>query len=139
MTATTLKDTVIVDIDGTLRDWDGSIVEKGMAFAQRHHDLGHVLAIASLRDDVSARAWLADSFPLPFIGPFCRPAGDQRGGPVFKYDVACALLREGYNVVGAVDNDPMTCWMWHRWARWYNRKHTSPAEFDLVKTSFSPR
>jgi phosphoglycolate phosphatase-like HAD superfamily hydrolase len=131
-------DTVVLDLDGTLRDWDGSLIRKGMAFAERHHQLGHALAVVTLAAEPDAEAWLAANFTLPFIGPFCRPPGDRRNGPLFKYDVACQLLQQGFNVVGAAEDDAATMWMWQRWARWYSRR-TSPATFDLLKVTFSRR
>lgn len=132
-------DTVVLDLDGTLRDWDGSVIGKGLAFAQRHHDAGHALAVVTLADELDAQPWLTASFELPFLGPFCRPPGDRRNGALFKYDVAVDLLRAGFNVVGAAEDDPQCMWMWQRWARWYNNKNTDPATFDLCKVTFSRR
>jgi hypothetical protein len=130
---------VVLDVDGTLRDWDGSVIGKGLAFAQKHHQLGHAIAIVSLSPASDVQSWLDASFPLPILGPFCRPPGDRRGAALFKYDVACQLLKNGVNVIGAADDDPQVLWMWQRWARWYNRVNLSPAEFDLLKVTFSRR
>jgi hypothetical protein len=134
-----MMDTVVLDLDGTLRDWDGSVISKGMAFAEKHHKLGHALAVITLSQASDAQSWLAANFPLPFLGPFCRPPGDRRSAALFKYDVACQLLQNGFNVVGAAEDDVMVAWMWRRWAAWYNRRNTNPAEFDLCKVTFSRR
>jgi phosphoglycolate phosphatase-like HAD superfamily hydrolase len=131
-------DTVVLDLDGTLRDWDGSIIRKGLAFAEKHHQLGHALAVVTLAAEPDAEGWLAANFELPFLGPFCRPPGDPRAPALFKYDVAVDLLKADFNVVGAAEDDPKVMWMWQRWARWYN-SHTSPATFDLLKVTFSRR
>ena len=131
-------DTVVLDLDGTLRDWDGSVIRKGLTFAEKHHELGHALAIATLSDESEAQSWLAANFTWPFIGPICRPPGDRRNGALFKYDVACQLLRDGFSVVGAAEDDAQVLWMWRRWARWYQQRCT-PAEFDLLRVTFSRR
>jgi hypothetical protein len=131
-------DTVVLDLDGTLRDWDGSVIGKGLAFAERHHKAGHTLAVVTLADEHDAEYWLEANFTLPYIGPYCRPPGDRRNAALFKYDVACELLHHGFNVIGAAEDDPAVMWMWQRWSRWYNQR-TSPATFDLLKITFSRR
>lgn len=126
-----MTDVVVLDVDGCLRDWDCSVIDKGMAFAEKHHELGRVLVIASVGESV--QKWLAENFPLPFLGPFCRPVFDDRPAAVFKQALALELENEGYRIVGAADDSARVLRMWQLWAG----ERENPESFDLLRTTFS--
>lgn len=106
---------VIVDMDGTLENWDGSVNDDGMAYVHEHHAAGRVIVIVTARDHETCYArthrWLTEHLAVPFVGPFCRTLTDPRYASAFKQDV-CERLSHLYRVIGAIDDNPHVLAMW---------------------------
>lgn len=107
---------VILDMDGTLENWDGHPNPVAMEYAERHHSEGRVLVIVTARDhDWSYQRthdWLRKHLHLPFVGPICRPNDDERYACDFKkaiYDQLSAV----YDIVSAIDDDHYVLGMWN--------------------------
>lgn len=111
----TKPEAVILDMDGTLENWDGWPNPHAMEYAQKHHDEGRVLIIVTARDHEwsykRTHDWLRNHLHLPFVGPICRPADDERYACDFKKHVY-DQLSVVYDVVSAIDDDDYVLGMW---------------------------
>jgi hypothetical protein len=111
----TKPEAVILDMDGTLENWDGWPNSHAMEYAQAHHDQGRVLIVITARDHEwsykRTHDWLRDHLHLPFVGPICRPADDERYACDFKKHVY-EQLSAVYDIVSAIDDDGYVLGMW---------------------------
>lgn len=111
----TKPEAVILDMDGTLENWDGHPNPHAFEYAQAHHDKGRVLIIITARDHEWSYSrthdWLRKHLHLPFVGPICRPADDERYACDFKKHVY-DQLSVVYDIVGAIDDDDYVLGMW---------------------------
>lgn len=127
----TRPEAVILDMDGTLEDWDGYPNDHAMEYAREHHAQGRVLIIVTARDHKwsykRTHDWLRKHLDLPFVGPICRPADDQRYACDFKKHVY-DQLSVVYDIVSAIDDDHYVLSMWR-----------SIPGLDVVATSYSSR
>lgn len=108
---------VIVDMDGTLENMDGSINDAGMAYVEEHYRCARTIIVVTARDHEHSfdytHEWLRHFMPVPFIGPFCRAIGDRRHAVEFKRDVH-AHLSGLFEIVGAIDDNPFVLEMWSK-------------------------
>lgn len=120
---------VIIDMDGTLENWDGHPNPPGLEYAQRHHAEGRVLIILTARDHEwsyqRTHDWLVKHLDIPFVGPICRPADDGRYACDFKRAVH-DQLSSVYEIVSAIDDDNYVLEMWR-----------SIPGLEVVETSYS--
>lgn len=111
----TRPEAVIIDMDGTLENWDGHPNPPGLEYAERHHSEGRVLIILTARDHEwsyrHTHDWLVKHLDIPFVGPICRPADDQRYACDFKRAVH-DQLSSVYDIVSAIDDDNYVLEMW---------------------------
>jgi hypothetical protein len=111
----TKPEAVIIDMDGTVENWDGSPNPPGIEYVLHHHAQGRVIIALTARDhDWSyhhTHEWLTRHLQIPFVGPFCRPDDDERWACDFKRDVYYQLS-SFYNIVGAVDDNEHVLEMW---------------------------
>ena len=112
---TAKRSAVIVDMDGTLCGWDGSVLTGGMVWVEGQHDAGHAIIILTYRDRQSwfmdTHLWLRRNLTVPFVGPVCRQPGDNRSAPAFKRAAFHKLSRQ-FNIVAAIDDEPEVLAMW---------------------------
>lgn len=120
---------VIIDMDGTLENWDGKPNPPGLEYALKHHSEGRVLVILTARDhEYSYRHthdWLVRHLDVPFVGPICRPADDGRYACDFKRAVH-DQLSSVYEIVSAIDDDHYVLDMWR-----------SIPGLEVIETSYS--
>lgn len=120
---------VIIDMDGTLENWDGHPNPPGLEYAKKHHAEGRVLIILTARDhDWSYQRthdWLVKHLDIPFVGPICRPNDDERYACDFKRHVHDQLSAV-YKIVSAIDDDNYVLQMWR-----------SIPGLEVVETSYS--
>lgn len=106
---------VIVDVDGTLENWDGVHNKLGMEYVREQHALGRVIIVVTARDHETSynrtHAWLKANLPVPFVGPLCRSLTDRRYASAFKQDVF-ERLSALYEIVGAIDDNEWVLDMW---------------------------
>jgi len=125
----TRPEAVIIDMDGTLENWDGQPNPPGLEYAQRHHDEGRVLIILTARDHEwsyqRTHDWLKKHIHMPFVGPICRPADDERYACDFKKAIY-EQLSSVYTIVSAIDDDVYVLDMWR-----------SIPNLDVVETNYS--
>jgi len=111
----TKPEAVIIDMDGTLENWDGHPNPPGLEYALRHHAEGRVLIILTARDHEwsyeRTHKWLREHLHVPFVGPICRPADDERYACDFKKHVY-ENLSVVYDIVSAIDDDNYVLEMW---------------------------
>lgn len=124
----TKPEAVILDMDGTLENWDGFPNPHAMEYAKDHHAAGRVLIIVTARDHEwsykRTHDWLRRHLDLPFVGPICRPADDERYACDFKKHVY-DQLSVVYDVVSAIDDDDYVLGMWE-----------SIPGLDVVRTNY---
>lgn len=127
----TRPEAVILDMDGTLEDWDGYPNDPAMDYARKHHAAGRVLIIVTARDHEwsyqRTHDWLRTHLDLPFVGPICRPADDERYACDFKKHVY-DQLSVVYDIVSAIDDDNYVLGMWR-----------SIPGLEVVQTNYSTR
>lgn len=106
---------VILDMDGTLENWDGKPNPPGVDYVNHHHSQDRVIIVITARDhDWSyerTHKWLKNHLTVPFVGPICRPNDDERYACDFKKDVY-ERLSHVYDIVGAIDDDSYVLAMW---------------------------
>ena len=106
---------VIVDMDGTVENWDGRPNPPGIDYVHRHHAEGRVIIVLTARDhDWSyshTHDWLVNHLPVPFVGPFCRPDDDERYASDFKRDIY-ERLSHVYDIVSVIDDNQHVLDMW---------------------------
>ena len=106
---------VIVDVDGTIENWDGRPHTDGMAWVNQQHAAGRVIIVVTARDHGNAyqrtHAWLTRNMTVPFVGPFCRSDDDPRYASAFKQDVH-RRLSHLYKIVAAIDDNLHVLNMW---------------------------
>jgi hydroxymethylpyrimidine pyrophosphatase-like HAD family hydrolase len=111
----TRPEAVIVDMDGTLENWDGRPHSEGLSYVQHQHAQGRVIIIVTARDHETCyqrtHAWLTRNLTIPFVGPFCRSRDDQRYASAFKEDVF-RRLSHLYKIVSAIDDNKHVLNMW---------------------------
>lgn len=111
----TRPEAVIIDMDGTLENWDGHPNPPGLEYARKHHAEGRVLIILTARDHEwsyqRTHDWLVKHLDIPFVGPICRPADDERYACDFKKHVH-DQLSVMYEIVSAIDDDHYVLSMW---------------------------
>ncbi|MGB5794430.1 MAG: hypothetical protein WBH51_01405 [Mycolicibacter algericus] len=106
---------VIVDIDGTLEDWNCLPHPETLKWVKRQHDAGRVVLIVTARDHETdykrTHAWLKRHLHVPFVGPFCRSYDDLRYASEFKRAVY-KQLSGLYEIVGAAEDNRHVIAMW---------------------------
>ena len=106
---------VILDMDGTLENWDGKPNPPGVEYVNHHHSQDRVIIVITARDHEwsyqRTHKWLKDHLAVPFVGPICRPSDDERYACDFKKDVY-ERLSHVYDIVGAIDDDNYVLGMW---------------------------
>lgn len=111
----TKPEAVILDMDGTLENWDGKPNPPGVEYVNHHHSQDRVIIVITARDHEwsyqRTHKWLKDHLTVPFVGPICRPSDDERYACDFKKDVY-ERLSHVYDIVGAIDDDNYVLGMW---------------------------
>lgn len=111
----TLPEAVIVDMDGTLQNRDGSHNHHGLAFVREHHAADRTILVVTARDHEWSywytREWLDAHLGVPFVGPFCRPMSDRRHCTEFKRAIHLQLSTD-YQIVAAIDDNPFILGVW---------------------------
>lgn len=133
-----LREAVILDIDGTLQGWGDGVQRSALEFCARHDKLDRTFIIITARDHEhsywSSFNWLMVHFPYPFIGPFCRSLDDPRYTSEFKRELAQGFEDMGlYRIVGAADDNSYCQKMWKQWAI---EHFEVPGEFDLLECCY---
>lgn len=111
------REAVIVDMDGTLQNSDGSHNEHGLAFVREHHAANRAILVVTARDHEYSyhhtREWLDEHLGVPFAGPFCRRISDRRHCTEFKRAVHLRLSAK-YEIVAAIDDNPFILGVWRQ-------------------------
>jgi len=122
---------VIIDMDGTMENWDGKPNPPAVDYVNHHHAQDRVIIVVTARDhDWSyqrTHKWLRDHMTVPFVGPICRPNDDERYACDFKKDVY-ERLSHVYDIVSAIDDDNYVLAMWR-----------SIPGLEVVATNYSDR
>lgn len=127
----TKPEAVIIDMDGTMENWDGKPNPPCVEYVDHHHAQDRVIIVVTARDhDWSyqrTHKWLRDHMTVPFVGPICRPNDDERYACDFKRDVY-ERLSHVYDIVSAIDDDNYVLAMWR-----------SIPGLEVVATNYSNR
>jgi hypothetical protein len=105
---------VIVGFDGTLCD-EGAPVIPGLRFVYDHAAEGRAILVVTARPQRLAtriHRWLTEHLRVDFIGPVCRPWGDERPDVDVKSDLFHRLSGR-YEIVAAIDDRKDVCDLWH--------------------------